>query len=239
MSTITTSFARLARRGRALPITILVAGALAAGCGSVHASSPGAAAGSATSAGASAGASAGGSAQPTSPQHPAAVPTVTGAPVAGESACAGWPAQALHMTMPALFVPVTAERCVVAIQTIAGKGQWETATLEKATSDLTPLITALRHPPIVRTPGSLCPDLAMLPPQILVISASGQELIPVLPVTGCGLVQSDVLAAIAALPWQPVSVRLVTKVAPGTGDTTQPVSVSPTKIANQPGILSQ
>jgi hypothetical protein len=231
MSTVTTSLARLARHGRALSIPILVAGALAAGCGSVHASSAGAAAGSAPSAG--------GSARPTSPQRPAPVPTVTGAPVAGQSACVGWPAQALHVTMPALFVPVTAERCVIAIQTIAGKGQWETATLEKASSDLTPLIAALRHPPIARTPGSLCPDLAMLPPQILVISASGQELIPLLPVTGCGLVQSDVLAAIAALPWQPVSVRLVTKVASGTGDTTQPVPVSPTKIANHPGILSQ
>jgi hypothetical protein len=231
MSTITTPLARLVRHGRALPIPILVAGVLAAGCGSVYASSAGTAAGSATSTGASA--------QPTSPQHPAPVPTVTGGAVAGQSACVGWPAQALHMTMPALFVPVTAERCVVAIQTIAGKGQWETATLEKATSGLTPLIAALRHPPITRTPGSLCPDLAMLPPQILVISASGQELIPVLPVTGCGLVQADVLAAIAALPWQPVSVRLVTKVASGTPDTTQPSAVSPTKIANHPGILSQ
>ena len=231
MSTITTSLARLAWHGRALSIPLLVAGALAAGCGSVHTPSAGAASGSATSASASA--------QPTSPQRPAPVPTVTGAPVAGQSACVGWPAQALHMTMPALFVPVTAERCVIAIQTIAGKGQWETATLEKASSDLTPLIAALRHPPIARTPGSLCPDLAMLPPQILVISASGQELIPLLPVTGCGLVQADVLAAIAALPWQPVSVRLVAKVASGAPDTAQPATVPPTKLANQPGVLTQ
>ena len=235
MSTFATSLARLVRHGRALPIPILVAGALAAGCGSVHVSSAGTAAGSAPSAASSAGRST----QSTTPARPAPVPTVTGGAVVGQSACAGWPAQALHMTMPALFVPVAAERCVVAIQTIAGKGQWETATLEKATSDLTPLISALRHPPIARTPGSLCPDLAMLPPQVLVISASGQELIPVLPVSGCGLVQADVLSALAALPWQPVSVRLVTKVASGTPDTTQPAAVSPTKIANHPGILSQ
>jgi hypothetical protein len=232
MSTITTSFARLAHRRRAFCIPLLVAGALAAGCGSVHSPAAGAAAGPP-----------GTSTSPTSTQHPTPVPTVTGGAVAGQTACDGWPVHALHMEMPALFVPVVAERCVIAVQTIAGKGQWETATLEKASSDLTPLIAALRHPPIGRTPDTFCPDLAMLPPQILVISASGQELIPVLPVSGCGLVQSAVLAAIAVLPWQPVSVRLVAKVATGSPGTTQPTTLSPKsyqKVANQqPGVVPQ
>ena len=52
-------------------------------------------------------------------------------------------------------------------------------------------------------PGTVCPALAIIPPQIVLISATGQELIPRLPVSGCGLIQSQVLAALAALPWQP------------------------------------
>jgi hypothetical protein len=236
MSTITTSLARLTGRRRAFCVPLLVAGALAAACGSIHSPAAGTAAGRP-------GTSTEPSASATSTQHPTPVPTITGGAVAGETACDGWPAHALHITMPVLFVPVVAERCVIAVQTIAGKGQWETATLEKASSDLTPLIAALRHPPMVRTPDTFCPDLAMLPPQILVISASGQELIPVLPVSGCGLVQSDVLSAIAALSWQPVSVRLVAKVATGTAGTTQPATLSPKnyqKVANQqPGVVPQ
>jgi hypothetical protein len=206
MSTITTSLARLARlallarHGRPAGVALLVAGALAAGCGAVHASAASGPGGRSTT-----------SAHATS-QQPTAVPTVTGGAVAGQSGCVGWPAHPARVTMPALFVPVAVERCVTSIQTIAGKGQWETATLEKATSDLTPLIAALRHPPVTHTPETFCPALAMLPPQIVLINASGQELIPLLPVTGCGLVQSAVLSAIAAMPWQPVSVRLIAPV---------------------------
>jgi hypothetical protein len=240
MSTITTALARLARlarlapRGRAVFVPLLVAGALAAGCGTVH--SPAAA----TAAG-GAGASPQPTAHGTPSQSPAPVPTVTGAAAAGQPECDGWPAHALRVTLPQFFDPVAAERCVTGIQTIAGKGQWETATLEKATSDLTPLMVALREPPAAHKPGTFCPELAMLPPQIVVISASGEELIPMLPVTGCGLVQSAVLAAIAALPWQPVSVRMIAPVSTPAGST-RPAVVSPKNLqtlANQPGVQPQ
>jgi len=231
MSTITTSLARLAllaRHGRPAGVALLIAGALAAGCGAVHASAAGSPAGRSTA-----------SAHAT----PAPVPTVTGGAVAGQSGCVGWPAHPTRVTMPALFVPVAVERCVTSIATIAGKGQWETATLEKATTDLTPLIAALRHPPVTHTPETFCPALAMLPPQIVLISASGQELIPLLPVTGCGLVQSAVLSAIAAMPWQPVSVRLIAPVptAVQSGPTRQ-ATLSPKTIhplPDQQGVVAQ
>jgi len=208
---------RLAARRRVIIVPLLVAGVLAAGCGTEHAGSG--AAGGGPAAGAS-----------TRAATATPVPTVTGGAVAaGLPACAGWPGGALHVSMPALFVPVAAERCVTGVQTIPGKGEWETATLEKATGDLTQLATALRRLPLSHTPGTFCPEVAMLAPEIVVISASGQQLIPVLPVSGCGLVQSQVLAAIAALPWQPVSVRLVARVTSSVpNEPATPKAISPT-----------
>jgi hypothetical protein len=145
---------------------------------------------------------------------PTAVPTTTAGPpvVPGQPACTGWPANAPHGTLPTSFVPVAVLRCVNGYQTIPGKGQWQTATLQRADRDLAPLIAALHLPPGVRRPGMMCPDLAMLPPQIVLVSADGKMLAPRLPVGGCGLVQGPVLAALAALPWQTVSVRLVAQV---------------------------
>lgn len=231
MSTIATSLALFARRARVI-VPLLLAGALAAGCGTGRAPAADGAAAAATSPGSTAPA-----------RHPTPVPTVTGGSVApGQPACTGWPAHAPHVRMPALFAPVAAERCVTSIQTIAGKGQWETATLEKATTDLAPLTAALRHRAVSRTPG-MCPQLAMLPPQIVVISESGQELIPLLPVGGCGLVQSAVLAAIAALPWHPVSVTLVGPVTAKVPEgTTREATVSPKTVqtlSDQPGVVPQ
>jgi hypothetical protein len=60
--------------------------------------------------------------------------------------------------------------------------------------------------------------VAVIPPQVVLISANGQKLIPRLPASGCGLIQSQVLVALNALRWQPVSVRLIAKV-PGTAPT--------------------
>jgi len=53
----------------------------------------------------------------------------------------------------------------------------------------------------------------------VLISATGQKLIPRLPASGCGLVQSQVLVALNALRWQPVSVRLIAKIPGATAPT--------------------
>jgi hypothetical protein len=138
------------------------------------------------------------------------VPTVSGGRTTpGEPACAGWPASAPTASLPVSFVPVAVERCVNGAQTIPGKGLWQTASLQRADSGLDALVSALHRPPGTHKPGIACPMLAIIPPQIVLISATGQELIPRLPVTGCGLIQPQVIAALAALPWRVVSVRLV------------------------------
>jgi hypothetical protein len=116
------------------------------------------------------------------------------------------------MQVPALFVPVAVEQCVTGIQNVPGKGTWETATLERATTNLTPLVNALREPGQLRSPNTFCSDALILPPQLVLISGNGQKLVPKLPVTGCGNVRTGVLSALSGMAWQPVSVRLVAQV---------------------------
>jgi hypothetical protein len=114
--------------------------------------------------------------------------------------------------LPPSFVPVAALRCVTSYQIIPGKGRWETATLERADQGLAPLLTALQRPNQARPAGTFCSDLVELPPQFVLVGKDGQVIWPALPVTGCGLVQRELLSALDALPWQKVSVRLVAKV---------------------------
>src|SRR5271168_3600714 len=89
-----TSIARLARQTRAFSVPLLMAGALAAGCGTVSANAGGVNEPNHTS-GASGSASASASAPSATP-----VPTVTGGPVTtGDPACVGWPSNAPHGTL--------------------------------------------------------------------------------------------------------------------------------------------
>lgn len=214
MSTSTSSVSRVSRarrfrpdgrpvgRAAALAVPLLAAGALAAGCASTQSAAPAAKASvlpavSATAASASA----------------TPVPTTSGGRVVpGEPACTGWPAGAKSVSLPVSFVPVSVERCQNGAETIRGKGLWETATLERSDSGLAGLVSALRQPSTTRHPGTVCPALAIIPPQVLLIGANGEKLIPRLPATGCGLVQSQVLAALDALHWQTVSVRLIAQI---------------------------
>ena len=183
--------------------------AMATGCATASTSTPAATGGSSGTGAASASPPASASASATP------VPTTTTGPplVAGQPACVGWPANATHSkTLPASFVPVAVIRCVTDYQIIPGKGQWEIATLERADQGLAPLLTALQRPNETRPPGTFCSDLVELPPQFVLVGKDGQAIWPALPVTGCGLVQRELLGALAALPWQKVSVRLVAKV---------------------------
>src|SRR6516162_5659580 len=138
-------FSRFARRrGRAAllaSVPLLAAGALAAGCGTVSAP---------PAAGGPGGGSGTGNPATSSPPSVGSTPApiVTGGPVApGEPACTGWPQRVGSGPLPASFVPVAVLRCVSGYQTIPGKGQWLTATLERAGGDLAPLVAALRRPP--------------------------------------------------------------------------------------------
>ncbi len=214
------------RRARGTAWALLAAGALAAGCGTASSSAgtagatPGStgSAGSGTASRPSGGTPAsatGGPATPVPASTP--VPTVSGKAVApGEVACTGWPSSAPTGSLPTSFVPVTVERCVSSAQTIPGKGLWATATLERADSGLTALVTALRQPSQTHHAGA-CPAIAMIPPAVVLTSASGQQLIPKLPVSGCGLVDSAVTLALSDLHWTPVSVTLVSPISGASG----------------------
>ena len=230
MITSITLAARRHRRSGAAAVAVLAAGVLAAGCGSAHAGG---------TSGGTAGQPSSGAAAPSAKATP--VPTVSGGPVvAGEPACAGWPSSAPTGALPASFVPVSVERCVNGAQTITGKGLWTTATLQRSDSDLTALLGALRRPAGTRKPGTVCPALAIIPPQVVLISATGQKLIPRLPASGCGLTQSQVLVALSALSWYPLSVRLLTPIqgtTPAPGG--QTVSGTPRSIQTVSGAGTQ
>lgn len=184
-----------------LVVVTVVAAALAAGCGTTAAPRAGGAAATATKV-----------ARSPAPASASPVPTTTAGPpvVAGQPACTGWPqVVSRYKPLPASFAAVAVLYCVAGFQTIPGKGLWETATLERADRNLAPLIAALRRPSQARPPGMMCPDIAMLPPQFVVLGGDGTAIWPRLPLTGCGQVQPGVLGALSRLPWQKVSVRLL------------------------------
>jgi hypothetical protein len=229
MNTPITSFARLARRARAYSLPVLVAGALAAGCGTAAANpggvnAPAAGASAPASGSASASSSASGSSASGSSASAKPLPIDPGGPMipAGGAACSGWPTNATRGTLTAFFTPVAVERCVTSFQQIAGKGEWETATLEKSTDKLATLTAVLMRPSAGHQPDIMCPEFAVIPPQIVLISADGKELIPRLPVGACGTVAEQVLTTLATMTWQRVSVRLVTRVTPAAVPKTLP-----------------
>jgi hypothetical protein len=243
MITLISSAGRSGWPGRVRPLAGAVAvaaglAALAAGCGTTHASGTSSAPTLPPSS--AAGSSAAGSSAVSGSAAATPVPTVAGGTVtAGAAACAGWPSGAASTRLPALFVPVTVEQCVTGIEAVPGKGTWETATLERATTGLAPLVNALRAPGQTREPGTFCSDVAMIPPQLVLISGSGEKVVPRIPVTGCGVVRSGVLSALAGLSWQPLSIRLVAQVSPNTmSPQTMKPGGSPKSIQTVAGVSS-
>jgi len=237
MITAMTPIVRLGRRAGAISVPLLAAGVLAAGCGtaSYHGTpASGVSSGTAATAGTGSATHARSNADPGSTGPDTPVPTVSGGHVAaGGPDCAGWPANAPSAALPVSFVPVSVERCVTGAQDIPGKGMWVTATLQRSDSGLASLVNALRRPAGTRAPGIMCPAIAVIPPQIVLTDVTGQQLIPRVPVTGCGLVQSQVLVALQSLHWNAVSVRLISQIpaastAPAGGPSATVVGPAPT-----------
>ncbi|MCW2934422.1 MAG: hypothetical protein JWM19_5384 [Actinomycetia bacterium] len=196
---------------------------LAAGCAaSTTAAAPGAPAvsqsgtgvsQSGTGQGGTASGSAPGATPSAQPGSPGPVPTVTatGTPAPGQPDCANWPTSAPQGVLPPTFVPVQVLRCQLGTTTVPGKGVYVSATLERATQDLQILVDALRRPSGHMLPGTICPALAMIPPQVVLIASNGAMISPRFPVNECGIIQQGVLSALNELRWQALSVRLLSQ----------------------------
>ena len=96
---------------------------------------------------------------------------------AGGAACAGWPTNAPHGKLTALFTPVAVERCVSSVQQIKGKGEWLTATLERSTDKLATL-SAVLMAPSERQPDVMCPEFVVIPPQIVLFNSPARSSSP-------------------------------------------------------------
>jgi hypothetical protein len=125
-------------------------------------------------------------------------------------------------------------RCISTSTAVPGKGLYYSATLERATSDISALIAALRQPSRHEPSGTMCPMIVMIPPEIVLIAKDGSMLSPTFPVDGCGLLQSPVIAAVSHMPWQTVSVRLLAKV-PGSNVRS---SVAPGHVNGSPAVAA-
>ena len=205
------------RRVRAaLPaVALTLVAMLAAGCAaSTTAGAPAAPATSQSGSGqgGTSSSSAPGATPSAQPGSPTPVPTITATGTApGGSDCANWPSGVAQGQLPATFVPVQVLRCDVGTTTIPGKGVYVSGTLERATTDLGVLVAALRQPSGHMVPGTICPALAIALPQLVLIAGNGAMLTPRIPVNECGIVQQGVLTALRELPWQTVSVRLISR----------------------------
>ena len=151
---------------------------------------------------------------PTATAKATPVQTVTGDQ--GVS-CIGWPTNTASTSLPLSFVPASVERCVQGYQSVTGKGVWLTATLERADTGLAALINALRAPSAGGQPDHACSAIATVPQVIVLIGTTGQQVSYRLPSTGCDLTASTAVLALDALPWQPVSVHLISQAPDSTG----------------------
>jgi hypothetical protein len=230
MEALTMSYRRM---WAALPAVALMSVVmLAAGCAaSTTAAAPGASAvsQSGTSPGGTSGGSAPGATSSAQPGSPAPVPTITatGTQTPGGSDCANWPSSAPQGPLPATFVPVQVLRCQLGTTTVRGKGVYVSATLQRATKDLQVLVDALRRPSGHMLPGTICPALAMIPPQIVLIAGNGAMISPRFPVSECGIIQPGVLTALNELSWQAVSVRLLSQLPNVSVSGTAPAAPNP------------
>ncbi len=145
----------------------------------------------------------------------------------GGAACSGWPANAPHGKLTALFTPVAVERCVSSVQQIKGKGEWQTATLERSTDKLATL-TAVLMRAVRAAAGRHVPRVRRHPAADRALQLDRPGAHP--PASGRRLRQRRLAGAgtLATMTWQPLSVRLVSKVEPVVSPKTFPgASLSP------------
>jgi hypothetical protein len=115
--------------------------------------------------------------------------------------------------IPRGFAPVAVVQCVSLVVQVKGRGRWLAQVKRIATSDLGPLMTALRKPSTPLGAGGPveCPMIAALLPWFELLGTNGQLIQPVLPRTSCGQPIAAVLTALDKLHWRTVSRTLMEK----------------------------
>jgi hypothetical protein len=106
--------------------------------------------------------------------------------------------------IPAGYDAVAVVRCEDEVETVPGDGTWDTALAQRATGDLSALMTALRtpssNPP---TPADFaCSAIGIAVPDFALVDAAGHIVRPILPHDLCDAPLTKVLDAVYAMPWK-------------------------------------
>ncbi|MGH3417789.1 MAG: hypothetical protein ACRDSS_15060, partial [Actinocrinis sp.] len=150
--------------------------------------------------------------------------TYTDAPVSDCPANATDPAvaelrQAKPRTpLPSDFQPVAAIRCVNTPRTDSSGVTYRDNEVQRASGNLSTLLTRLREPDEVMGAGQAvaCPALGQIVPVLGLVGPDGTVIRPRFPIGICGLVRPDVQSAVNALAWK-AETRTETKVTPVPG----------------------
>lgn len=234
-----------ARARATLSAAAMLIAALVAGCGAASTSVAAGAGATGSAAGTGPAATGSGGSASSGGATPVPTTTATGNPAPGSAACAGWPASAPYESAPLTFTPVTALRCVTGDKQIPGQGRYFAATLERSDGDLRALTMVLRQRPGHVAQGTMCPMIAIVPPQVVLIAKDGSMIRPKFPVGACDTIAIQAQRALNMLSWHAVSVRVYSQVSggsapPSAGATSDPqnsdLAPGPAKSGvNQPG----
>jgi hypothetical protein len=106
--------------------------------------------------------------------------------------------------LPADFDPVAVVRCEDEVETVAGDGAWDTALAQRATGNISALITALRTPSSNPPAHSniACAAIGIALPNFALVDAEGHIVRPVLPHGECDQPLPAALNAVNSLPWK-------------------------------------
>ena len=110
-------------------------------------------------------------------------------------------------SLPADFDAVAVVRCVDKEEAVAGDGTWDVALGQRATGDISALVTALRTPSSSAPTATnfACSAVGYLLPNFALVNAQGEVVRPSLPHDGCDQPLSVALDAVNALTWKTVT----------------------------------
>lgn len=113
--------------------------------------------------------------------------------------------------LPAGFTPVSASRCVVAVVTVPGDGEWQVRREQRADGPFEALVAALRQPDGRPGAGVACAAIGYVPITITLTDAAGHAVEPAIPHNGCGAPLPAAVNAIGALDWRTVTETRVSR----------------------------